>query len=113
MITTKKMSIAQSVASASTATSEWTPASGETVELIEMNPSGSPDLKGAVSLYWDYGGANVVIWTAYTPSMIHGDSLASNSFVGDGSKKMALVLKNDSLQSAMMAGAAIFRVTTA
>jgi hypothetical protein len=112
-VAVKKMSIAQSVDTASTAASEWIPAAGETVELIEFQPSGSPDLKGSITLYWDYGGANTIIWTSYGDWPFNGDRLESNSFAGNGTKKMALVLKNDSLQSANIAGAASFRVITA
>jgi hypothetical protein len=112
--TTKKMSVSSLVAAASEAKDEWIPATGETVELVTLHPSGSVDLKGTSLLYWDYGGAGqTLVWTSYFAQPISGDILAANSFVGNGVKTMAVVVKNDSLQSAYLSAAATFRVITA
>ena len=111
-IATKKLSKSGIVEASSSLVAEWAPANGETVELIEFYPSGSVDLKGAAILYWDYGGDNEIIWSSYSSASFLGNVLENNSFAGDGAKKFAIVLRNYSLQSAYLSGAANFRVIT-
>lgn len=101
---------AANVAASSTVTADWTPGAGESVKILSFAPSGSIDQKGVALLYWDYGGAGeALLWSSYGDTPVHGDAFWG-PFSGDGVKKFAIVLKNDSLFSVFLSGTAHFNV---
>ena len=85
---------------------------GDIATLEVFNPSGSMELKGAVILYWDYGGADTIVWSSYAANPVDGTNLAVNEFAGDGAKKLAIVVSNQSEQTAYLSATALFTVTT-
>jgi hypothetical protein len=105
------LSASADVPAVSSVVSEMTPADGAVVTVANFRASGLMDPKGAVILYWDYGAANVVIWSSHGESLVTKDLLI-NPYVGNGVKKLAMVLKNDGVVSALLSGSAQLLVTT-
>lgn len=73
-------------------TSEKTPANGNTWRIYRFVAGGAYVDDAHVCLVWDYGGAGEIILRAS-----HGDAdlPVHHDIVGDGTKKLAIVLIND------------------
>lgn len=81
--------------------------SGEEWEIIRWWGSANPSKDTHVSIVWDYDGANEeIICLTHTSEKRE----VLKTFVGDGSKKIAIVLVNDSLDSEKLAAGFEYRV---
>jgi hypothetical protein len=80
---------------------EQVPANGKTWELVRFVGSAAylPDTR--VKLVWDVGGAGEEVIAS-----THGDANLEmvRQVVGDGTRKLALVLENDSLAARVLGG---------
>ena len=97
---TKEVSHYKSVATLTTDANEWVVPSGEVwfVEHFEGNAAFVEDTE--VCLVWDYGGTEEIIRAT------HGDAVwtPGYAFTGNGTKKLAIVLDNQSANSQSMGG---------
>lgn len=77
------------------------PASGKTWEIVRFVGSGAYLPTTAVKLVWDHGGAGEEVIAA-----THGDANVEmvRQVVGDGAKKLAIVLENDSACAQVLGG---------
>lgn len=77
------------------------PANGKTWEIIRFVGSAAYVATTSVKLVWDYGGAGEEIIAS-----THGDANVEmvRQVVGDGTKKLALVLENDSDSAQSLGG---------
>lgn len=91
----------QTVTALSSASSDTIIPTGETWRIVKFVGNAAYLDDTVVSLVWDYGGAGERILAAS-----HGDSevLLDESLVGDGVKKLSLVLTNDTASGRILGG---------
>lgn len=85
---------------------EWTIPNGETWEIGEWWGSANPQTDCYVAIIWDYGGADDLIALTHSEQRRRIDQ----QFTGDGSKKLAVVLKNFTLSAEALAGGFDYKV---
>ncbi len=91
----------ESVAALGRVTKDQVPASGKTWEVVRFAGSAAYSPETSVKLVWDLGGAGEEVIAA-----THGGANIElvRQVVGDGTKKLALVLENDSLSARTLGG---------
>ena len=84
----------ETVAATSQTVRDQVPANGKTWEVLRFIGSGAYLAETSVKLVWDYGGSSEEVLAS-----THGDANIAlvRQVVGDGAKKLALVLENTSL----------------
>lgn len=91
----------ETVAALGRVVKEQVPANGKTWEVVRFIGSGAYLPTTAVKLVWDYGGAGEEVIAA-----THGDANVEmvRQVVGDGTKRLAIVLENDSESAQVLGG---------
>jgi hypothetical protein len=94
-------SIYETVPALGRAVKDQVPANGKTWEIIRFVGSAAYLAQTTVKLVWDHGGAGEEIIAS-----THGDTNLElvRQVVGDGIKKLALVLENDGVSGQLLGG---------
>jgi len=72
-------------------TKEQTIPNGDTWHISEIHIGASGSSACHVSLVWDYGGTEEILFSTGIPTNVH----LNKDLVGDGTKKLAIVLTNN------------------
>jgi len=91
----------EAVAALGRVTKDQVPGSGKTWEIVRFVGSAAYSPDASVKLVWDLGGAGEEVIAC-----THGDTNLElvRQVAGDGAKKLALVLENDSLSARVLGG---------
>lgn len=91
----------ESVAALGRVVKDQVPANGKTWEIIRFVGSAAYLATTAVKLVWDHGGAGEEVIAS-----THGDANIElvRQVVGDGARKLAIVLENDSVAAQIIGG---------
>ncbi len=91
----------ESVAALGRVVKDQVPANGKTWEIVRFVGSAAYLPETAVKLVWDLGGAGEEVIAS-----THGDANVElvRQVAGDGIKKLALVMENDSLSARILGG---------
>lgn len=87
-------SIYQEVAALTEVTSEMIPANGVSWEIQSFTGNGAYDASVTVKLVWDFGGGGETVLVSTHGDLV--DRLRNDQVTGDGVKKLAIVLDNQS-----------------
>jgi hypothetical protein len=91
----------ESVAALGRVIKDQVPSSGKTWEIVRFVGSAAYSPDASVKLVWDLGGASEEVIAS-----THGDANVElvRQVAGDGTKKLALVIENDSLAARVLGG---------